>query len=271
VKITRDRQARRPRCKYCRRGYLVMRWQDADNSRGQAIWACLRHTRRAIRELQARDVREGFWPCAPGQHRHYGALGAAGMLPVTVRNGQTWVLLSERAGFLQSGGTWSTFGGAVNAGEDEWQAARRETAEETNGLRLSWTSAYSEAGRHVALCPHGCGWAYTTFPVLAEPTRVYPKGSETKSVRWILLGDVETMTLHPAFARAWPALREYIASVKVGAIAGEGLTGPKRPARVFRGQDGAADYDALNMRTLPERRGNWHEWNTDHPERNGAS
>jgi len=76
---------------------------------------------------------ERFHPCPAG--RHWGPRGAAGILPYAVaRDGQAWVLLSHRSPHVQRGGTWSTFGGAIDAGESAWRAAVRETREEIRGI-----------------------------------------------------------------------------------------------------------------------------------------
>lgn len=67
---------------------------------------------------------ERFCPCPAG--RHWGPRGAAGILPYAVtRDGRAWVLLSHRSPHVQRGGTWSTFGGALDAGESAWRAAVR--------------------------------------------------------------------------------------------------------------------------------------------------
>nr|MDQ2816428.1 NUDIX hydrolase [Actinomycetota bacterium] len=59
---------------------------------------------------------ERFHPCSAG--RHWGPDGAAGVLPWTVTpDGRSWVLLSHRSPHVQAGGTWSTFGGAIESGE----------------------------------------------------------------------------------------------------------------------------------------------------------
>ena len=49
-------------------------------------------------------------------------------------DGRCWVLLSHRSPHVQAGGTWSTFGGAIDGGETPWDAAVRETSEEMDGI-----------------------------------------------------------------------------------------------------------------------------------------
>jgi len=107
----------------------------------------------------ARDER--FHPCTAG--RPWGPRGAAGVLPYAVaRDGQVWVLLSHRSPHVQRGGTWSTFGGAIDVGETPWRAAVRETREEIWGITPHRADI---AGKYVWECPQGCGWTYTTFAV----------------------------------------------------------------------------------------------------------
>src|SRR5271165_1497696 len=108
---------------------------------------------------------ERYHPCPAG--RHWGPNGAAGVLPwTTTPDGRAWVLLSHRSPHVQAGGTWSTFGGAVDTGETPWQAAVRETGEEIRGIDVSTGTVTAELA---APCPHGCGWTYTTFAVRVEP------------------------------------------------------------------------------------------------------
>src|SRR2546423_14476077 len=106
-----------------------------------------------------------FRPCPGG--RHWGPRGAAGVLPwTTTPDGRAWVLLSHRSPHVQAGGTWSTFGGAIDAGETPWQAAVREMGEEIRGIDVSGGTVTAELA---APCAHGCGWTYTTFAVRIEP------------------------------------------------------------------------------------------------------
>ena len=159
-----------------------------------------------------RDRRAGFHTCADGGHRHWGADGAAGLLPVAEHEGQLWVLLSQRGRTLQDGGTWSIPGGAIEAGEDAWTAATRETLEEVEGLgRLERIG-----DAHTAPCPRGCGWSYTTYPAAAEMTEVRVRDPfETSAVRWVRIGDVPGMDLHPGLRATWPRLA---AAIRTGAI-----------------------------------------------------
>ena len=54
---------------------------------------------------------------------------------------------------------------------------------------------------------HG-GWAYTTVLATAgEQLAVHALDRESTDVRWVQLGAVEELPLHPGFAATWPELR----------------------------------------------------------------
>jgi 8-oxo-dGTP diphosphatase len=144
-------------------------------------------------------------------HRHWGPLGAAGVLLYAVRNGRVLVLLGKRSRRVQDGGTWSGFGGAIEQGEEPWATARRELAEEITGVEN-----YRRGGSHVA--DDGCGWRYTTFLARVElkgnglpRVRINPAaGWETDKLRWILASEVRNLRLHPGLAASWPELRRQL-------------------------------------------------------------
>jgi len=166
----------------------------------------------------ARREDERFHPCPAG--RHWGPRGAAGILPFTVRHGRAWVLLSRRSPHVQHGGTWSCSGGAADEGETPWQAAVREASEEISGIDVNPAGI---AGQHVWTCPAQCGWSYTTFlvavPLCAAgglPRVRVAAGAhawETDELAWVPASRVHVRDLHPAFASAWPALRERVEAV----------------------------------------------------------
>ena len=142
---------------------------------------------------------DGWLVCSLG-HKHWGRFGAAGLLAVAPG---PYVLLQHRAPWSHGGDTWGVPGGARTSTETAEQAARRETAEETrldlSGLEL--------VDRHVA--DHGA-WSYTTF-VGTVPDRL-PVVPERESVdlRWVHVDEVTELPLHPAFAEAWPVLRDLL-------------------------------------------------------------
>lgn len=143
---------------------------------------------------------DGWTECSLG-HRHWGRYGAAGLLAVTL--GAPYVLLQHRAPWSHSGDTWGVPGGARTRAETAEQAARRETIEET---RLD-VSRLTVIGQHLA--DHGT-WSYTTFVgTVPEQLPVRPE-RESVDLRWVQVGAVTDLPLHPAFAAAWPALQQLL-------------------------------------------------------------
>lgn len=158
----------------------------------------------------------GYHPCAEGQPEHWGPAGAAGILPYAVLEGHVYVLMSLRSRAVQHGGTWSTFGGALDEGEGAVQAAHRELREEVTGLE---GHTVSTVGTFPSRCPHGCGWRYTSFTatvsLIGDETlpdvRVNPDAAwETTEAAWVRLEDVDELELHPGFAATWPRMRDHI-------------------------------------------------------------
>lgn len=175
------------------------------------------------RELAGR--RSMYRQCPAGRTRHWGPDGAAGALAwVKGRDGRTYVLLAKRSRYVQQGNTWAFPGGAIDAGEGALQAALRELDEEVAGVG----TLASLTGVDEGPCPHGCGWGYTTFVVeVVNDAEPGPSGHrlpnvprvaiaagesawETDVVAWIPLDCVSELPLHPAFATAWPRLRQMV-------------------------------------------------------------
>jgi 8-oxo-dGTP diphosphatase len=167
-------------------------------------------------------------PCVVPQRSHWGPRGAAGILPFTVTaDGRGWVLLSHRSPHVQAGDSWSCFGGAVDEGETPWQAAGREIGEEILGISADPAGIL---GEYTWECPERCGWSYRTYVVRVPPdssgglppVRVAAGAHawETSELAWVPIEEVTAgRQLHPAFADAWPALRERIeASVRASAL-----------------------------------------------------
>jgi 8-oxo-dGTP diphosphatase len=128
--------------------------------------------------LFSRGDGDGWTECALG-HRHWGLHGAAGLL---LWHGGS-VLLQHRA-------EWS-----------HQQAAAREATEES-GLD---PRSYTVTGRFVD--DHG-GWSYTTVIARtrapALPRALTP---ETLEVRWVPVGELAQLPLHPGFAATWERVR----------------------------------------------------------------
>ena len=115
------------------------------------------------------------------------------------------VLLQHRADWVHHGGTWSVPGGAIQHGENAWQAALREVTEET-GFDLSHAS---ELGRHVD--DHG-GWSYTT--IIAGTDVVVDLDvvaiGEQQNLVWLAVAEVDALPLHPGFVDSWPTVRALV-------------------------------------------------------------
>lgn len=155
---------------------------------------------------QYRDAQDGYASCP--LRRHWGPRGGAGLVPWTVApDGKVYVLLSHRSWLVEHGGTWSSFGGAIDkADKDPFAAAVREAFEEVEGL-----PADGIVTKEVARPCHACGWLYTTFLVQVRPVHVKVNrkagsGWETTEVRWVLASAVAAYNLHPGFAKTWPEL-----------------------------------------------------------------
>jgi 8-oxo-dGTP diphosphatase len=141
--------------------------------------------------------------------RHWGLFGAAGLLLVRRSEGHraTAVVLQHRVEWSHHGGTWGIPGGARMPDEDEVAAALREAAEEAGIDPVS----VRVRGEHVLRHPD---WSYTT--VLADevsPVHLAITDAESLEVRWVPIDDVETLPLLPAFADAWPTLRDRLDSL----------------------------------------------------------
>lgn len=150
-----------------------------------------RKTQRVLRDG------DGWTRCHRG-HRHWGRYGAAGLL--LAAPGPS-VLLQHRASWSHHGDTWGVPGGARARQESAVEAALREAAEET-GLK---TTSLVVTGDLID--DHG-GWTYTTVLATAgEQLAVHARDRESTDVRWVQLGAVQDLPLHPGFAATWPELR----------------------------------------------------------------
>lgn len=57
------------------------------------------------------------------------------------------------------------------------------------------------------------GWTYTTVIAdVAEPVATVANGESTE-LRWVRTGEVQSLPLHPGFARSWPALRDRLTAL----------------------------------------------------------
>lgn len=139
------------------------------------------------------------WVEGPDGKRYWGLFGAAGLL---VLHPPLGVLLQHRAQWSHHGGTWGIPGGALKAGEDAISAALREANEEA--------AVPGDAVRVLETTLLDLGfWSYTTVLGLSEEY-FEPEVADLESValEWVPLDEVVQRELHPAFAVAWPDLRE---------------------------------------------------------------
>ncbi|GAB2457275.1 NUDIX domain-containing protein [Xylanimonas ulmi] len=162
---------------------------------------------------------------AGAPHRHWGLLGAAGLLLVR-RAGDgavSDVVLQHRALWSHHGGTWGVPGGALDVGEDAVTGALRESWEEA-GVE---PRAVRVVGAHVL--DHGV-WRYTTVVgEVADGAAVHPEASDPESlqVRWVPVGELGALPLLPAFAAALPALWDVLAAGGSGSEAAGQTPGPR--------------------------------------------
>jgi 8-oxo-dGTP diphosphatase len=137
--------------------------------------------------------------------------GAAGL--VLVRPGpdagdDAEVLLQLRAGWTHQGGTWGLPGGARDSHEDVVAAALREAREEVGVDAGRVTLAGSSVGTD-----HG-DWRYDYVIAWADRGLLARAiNDESDEVRWVGLGEVAALPLHPALSASWARLRELLGQV----------------------------------------------------------
>ncbi|PFG33708.1 NUDIX hydrolase [Sanguibacter antarcticus] len=149
----------------------------------------------------ARHAGDGWVDCACERGRHWGRLGAAGLL--LTRRGDdgavSHVVLQHRALWSDEGGTWGIPGGAIAPGETPLDGALREAYEEA-GIP---PGAVRVVGEHVL--DHGT-WRYTT--ILAEllpgtRVEVRPTDPESLEIVWVPVDEIDDRPLLPAFKAVW--------------------------------------------------------------------
>ena len=139
---------------------------------------------------------DGWVECSCGR-RHWGLNGAAGLL--LIKRGT--ILLQHRAPWSHNGDTWGLPGGARDSNESAIEAALREANEEA-GINAQLVNVL-----RVEREDHG-NWAYDTVIASAQNgLTAYVANHESLEIRWVALNEVSDFELHPAFAKAWPALQ----------------------------------------------------------------
>jgi 8-oxo-dGTP diphosphatase len=171
---------------------------------------------------------DGWVQCTCG-HRHWGRYGAAGLMVVRPDG---HVLLQHRAPWSHEGGTWALPGGARASTESALETATREAAEEAAVDPAAITPSHSW------LDDHG-SWSYTTVVARAQRA-VQARAADPESVelRWVGVDDVPQLPLHPAFAAAWPQLREHAGCRLVLVVDAANVVG-SRPDGWWRDRAGA--------------------------------
>ncbi|MBY6367476.1 NUDIX hydrolase [Rhodococcoides corynebacterioides] len=170
------------------------------------------------------------WVFGSDGSRRWGRHGAAGLLlRAPGPTGRATVLLQHRAGWSHHGGTWALPGGAIDSHESPEGAAVREAGEEAGIARDSLTVRAERV-----TWTEDSGWSYTTVIADADTQLATVPNGESTELRWVAEEDVESLPLHPSFARSWPALR----SVPVRAVLGPDVVTTPEPRTVDLGERG---------------------------------
>jgi len=136
---------------------------------------------------------DGWVQCQCGG-KHWGLHGAAGLLLLREHT----LLLQHRAPWVHNGDTWGIPGGARDSHETVIQAALREAVEET-GIEPNLVTIHRTVHDE-----HG-DWRYDTVIASASPDLVpHEMNDESQELLWVPWNDVESMKLHPSFAKTWP-------------------------------------------------------------------
>ncbi len=152
---------------------------------------------------------DGWIRCALG-HRHWGLVGAAGLLVVhdegTEGADERRFLMQHRSAEVHHGDTWAIPGGALAHDESAEDGALREAEEELEDLPggLVHLSTYAD--------DHG-GWSYSTV-IVRSPTRfaALDHGWETgpEGFAWLTADEIAAVPLHTGFATTWPEIHRSI-------------------------------------------------------------
>ncbi len=130
--------------------------------------------------------------------RHWGRNGAAGLL--LLNNTGSWpagvchLLLQQRVGWSDQGGTWGLPGGVIGDGESASDAALREASEEVgvDPSQVTVVDSFVE--------DHG-SWRYTTIVGWTTERPLLKVGGETQDATWAQVSAVglDSYELHPGF------------------------------------------------------------------------
>lgn len=149
---------------------------------------------------------DGWTRCTLG-HRHWGLVGAAGLLIVHDGEDGRRFLMQHRSTEVHHGDTWAIPGGALAHGESAEEGALREATEELADLPsgLVHVTTYAD--------DHG-GWAYSTVIVRSQQQfSAVDHGWETgpEGFAWLTADEIADVPLHAGFAATWPTIRRLVA------------------------------------------------------------
>ncbi|MFV1366027.1 MULTISPECIES: NUDIX hydrolase [Mycolicibacterium] len=137
----------------------------------------------------------------------WGRFGAAGLLlRAPDPGGSAAVLLQHRAAWSHQGGTWGLPGGARDSHETAEEAAVREAQEEA-GLAAERLTVRTTVVTAEVSGPGGAYWSYTTVIADAPEQLETTPNRESAELRWVPVGQVGELPLHPGFAASWERLR----------------------------------------------------------------
>jgi len=142
---------------------------------------------------------DGWVACRCGG-KHWGLHGAAGLLLVRERT----LLLQHRSEWVHNGDTWGIPGGARDSHETPIEAAIREAVEET-GIDPQYLSVVrTHTDDHL-------DWRYDTI-IAAAHIELFPHemNAESQELRWMDWDEIDSMELHPSFAKSWPAVKSLL-------------------------------------------------------------
>lgn len=214
---------------------ITQLWTEHLPARGNLsdeAWAFLDPKRRVPQQSA-----DGFLLCSCGS-RHWGLRGAGGVCALREHEGRMQVLLQLRASWSHDGDTWAIPGGAIRWNESAFTGALREFCEET-GIDSEYiqpyhpkkttrirgektTASYIYPDALVNHRPDLCAsedeapcvlldhedWSYATFLVKCPDNVAMFPNSESSLLQWFDINGELPSPLHPAFARAWPILRQ---------------------------------------------------------------
>ncbi len=110
------------------------------------------------------------------------------------------LMLQHRAEWVHNGDTWGIPGGARDSHETPPEAAIREAIEETGIEPVHVTIIATHTDDHG-------DWRYDTIIAsVTEELVPHEMNHESQELRWVPWDEIDSMSLHPSFAKSWPAV-----------------------------------------------------------------